>query len=254
MVHSLILTPDHNYLFIHLLHVLVILHPPLLLPLDMGLLLDPPRVQGLLLLNMDTTARELLWPGMVIQIILLVFPIVLHIPVLPDTLPLLDLVLYQLGTQVLDFKFQPQVLLLFVVLELGHLQRPDLVARVVLFIVVVSPLLPLLALLGKLFLPLDVVLAPHVVVEGVLAMHLNQTKLTTKPLNLGAPLVVGTILVGLHLVPGPDPHVANLAVQLLLDELILAVIVPLAVEHGRNMIQPFGIKEPLLFRPAAGAS
>ena len=250
----LIWTRDHNYLVVHVLHVLVIiLRPPLLLPLDTGLLLDPlraagaGRVHGLLLLDMDTTSGELLWPDMVVQVVLFVFLVVIHLSVLSDALPVLVLVLQQLVPQVPNFKSQPFELLILVVLELIHLHRTDLVAGIILLSVVVSPLFPLL---GKLLLPLDVVLASHVVVEGVLTRHLNQTKLTTKPLDLGALLlVVCSLFVGLHLVPGPDPHVADLAVKLFLVEFVLAIVIPFAVELGRNIIQPFGIKEPLLFRP-----
>ena len=62
-----------------------------------------------------------------------------------------------------------RVLLLLVVLELGHLHRLDLVACLVLF----GARFPLrLFLLGELSLPLEMVLAPHVVVKGVLSAPL----------------------------------------------------------------------------------
>ena len=62
-----------------------------------------------------------------------------------------------------------RVLLLLVILELGHLHRLDLVAYLVLF-GAQFPLRPFL--LGGLSLPLEMVLAPHVVVEGVLSAPL----------------------------------------------------------------------------------
>ena len=59
--------------------------------------------------------------------------------------------------------------------------------------------------------------APHVVVEGVLAGDLDPAELALEHGNLGTPLLVfDSILLNLHLVPGPHLDVAGLAVQLLL--------------------------------------
>ena len=182
---------------------------------------------------------------MVFKIVLLVFLVILHVSVFPDAFPQLLLILFQLELQILVLEHQPLVLLLRVLLDLSHLHRTDLVARVdIILVVVVAPLLPLL---GKLFHPLDVVLAPHVVVERVLARHHNQAKWASKPLDLRALLLVFfSLLVRLHLVPGPDPHVAVFAVHLLLIELVLPVVIPLAVELGGDIVQPFSVEEPLL--------
>ena len=62
----------------------------------------------------------------------------------------------------------------------------------------------------------QMVLSSHVVVECVLTRDLNQAELALIPLDLATLLlVVGSVLVGLHLVPCPDPHVAHITVQLL---------------------------------------
>ena len=72
-------------------------------------------------------------------------------------------------------------------------------------------------------------------IEDVLARHINNTKWTMKPLDLGALfLIVVSLLVGLHLVPGPDQHVADLPVKLLHFKLVLAIVIPLAVELDRD--------------------
>ena len=68
-----------------------------------------------------------------------------------------------------------------------------------------------------------------------------------KPLHLGALLfVVGALLVSLHLVPGPHPYAALLAVKLLL---VLAIIVALGVKLGRHVVKPLVVEEPLLVGP-----
>ena len=226
-----------------------------LLPLDAGLFLDstraagagPPVISRLLLLDMKTAPGELIRPCMVVQVILLVLPEFILIPVISDTLLLIVLVLNQLCPQVLDFKSESLVLLFFIIIELGHLHGSDLVAGVVLLWDGIASLSPLL---GELLLPLDVVLTPHVVVEGVLARHLDQAKLAAEPLDLlTLLLMVLSLFVGLHLVPRADPDVAILAVKLLLVELILAVVVALGIEIGGDSVKTLGVQKPLLLRP-----
>ena len=88
------------------------------------------------------------------------------------------------------------------------------------------------------------------VVEGGLAGHLDQTQLALEHGHPGALLpVVCSLLVCLHLVPGAHPDVAGLAVEFLPAVLVLAVVVVITVELGRDIVQPLGVEEPLLLRP-----
>ena len=142
---------------------------------------------------------------------------------------------------------QPAQLLPLVVPELHHLQRAGLVAQLLLLLPHLAPGLPGLRLLVD---SLDVVLASHVTVERVLAGNSDQTQLALEHRHPAALLlVVGALLVSLHLVPGPHPHVAALAVQFLPLVAELAVVVVSRVELGLHLVQPGGVEEPLLLGP-----
>merc|ERR1719320_1742261 len=154
--------------------------------------------------------------------------------------------LLNLGLQDLHLFPQPLQLLPLGVLQLGHLYWT-------------SPVAPGAVLIDKLTLPsslflqlfhsFNVVLPPHVVIQGIPAGRIDETEVTPKALNFGAHLlVVCALLVGLHLVARLCVHIALLTIVLLLLVLELPVVVVVWIKLCRHIFKPGCVKKPLMFR------